>query len=50
MVREKVSLNSNDLKPYKVKVFDMIVPILKMLDPKRGLPLGISLIAVASKK
>lgn len=50
MVREKVSRSNTQLKHYQVKLFDLIVPILEIIEPKKMLPLGISLIAVGEKK
>lgn len=50
MIRNKIDNVHNQLKPSQVKFFDLIVPILRRVEPRSGLPLGISLIAVASKK
>ncbi len=49
-VRDKIDRNNNHLKPSHVKAFDVIVPILKAIEPKKNLPFGISLIAVGIKK
>jgi hypothetical protein len=37
------------LRPYQVSSFDTIVPILKRIESKVRMPLGISLIAIAQK-
>lgn len=50
MVRDRVSRNHLHLNKGHVKVFDTIVPFLRRIEPKRGLPAGISLIVVARKK
>lgn len=48
-VRDKIDGKNSNLKPSHVKAFDWIVPILTKIEPKKGLPAGISLIAVGSK-
>lgn len=48
-VRDKVSRNKKILKPYQIKIFDTIVPILRFFESKIKVPVGISLIAVAKK-
>lgn len=50
LIRNKIDNNHNQLKPNHVKFFDSIVPLLRIIEPKSGLPIGISLIVVASKK
>ena len=50
MIRNMIDNSYNQLKPGHVKFFDSIVPFLRSIEPKNGLPVGISLIAVASKK
>lgn len=50
VIRNKIDNSHNQLKPNHVKFFDSIVPFLRNIEPKSGLPLGISLIVVASKK
>ncbi len=50
MVRNIVSRNHTVLKKSYVSVFDSIVPLLRIVEPKKHLPLGISLIVVAKKK
>lgn len=49
VVREKISRKSHELKPNHVRMFDVIVPVLKRIEPKKGLPFGISLLAVGQK-
>jgi SAM-dependent methyltransferase len=49
IIRNIISVNHSDLKKSHVKFFDSIVPILRKIEPRSGLPFGISLIAVASK-
>lgn len=50
LLRDRLSRNHNNLKKSHVKTFDFIVPFLKQIEPQRGLPIGISLIAVGKKK
>ncbi|MDO8269813.1 MAG: class I SAM-dependent methyltransferase [Candidatus Levybacteria bacterium] len=50
LVRDRVSRGEEHLKKSHVKLFDFIVPILKVIEPKSRLPIGISLIVVARKK
>lgn len=49
IVRDKISSGSKNLSPFQVKIFDMIVPVLKGIEPKNRLPLGISLIGIGEK-
>ena len=49
IIRDKIS-NGESLKPYQVKLFDMVVPLLRRLEPKKIMPIGISLIAVGEKR
>ncbi len=48
IIRDKIQ-RSGGLRPYQVSLFDSIVPILKRVESKVSMPLGISLIAVAKK-
>lgn len=48
-VRDKVSRNKKALKPYQIKIFDSIVPLLRLVESKVRIPVGISLIVVARK-
>jgi SAM-dependent methyltransferase len=48
IVRDKIQ-RSGGLRPYQVASFDTIVPILKRVEAKIRMPLGISLIAIAQK-
>lgn len=49
-LRDKIDSKNSHLKPSHVKAFDWLVPLLMMLEPRKGLPVGISLVAVATKK
>ena len=48
IIRDKIQ-RSGGLRPYQVSSFDSIVPILKRVEAKVRMPLGISLIAIAQK-
>lgn len=48
VVRDKIN-SGESLKPYQVRLFDAIVPLLQFIEPKKKLPLGISLIAIGEK-
>jgi SAM-dependent methyltransferase len=48
-IRDKVKKNNINLKPYHIKIFDSIVPILRKLESIIKVPLGISLIVIAKK-
>lgn len=48
-VRDKVKRNNINLKPYQIKIFDSMVPFLKVIESKITIPLGISLIVIARK-
>jgi len=48
IIRDKIQ-RSGGLRPYQVSSFDTIVPILKRIEAKVRMPLGISLIAIAQK-
>lgn len=50
LVRDRVTRDDAHLKISHVKIFDAIVPLLQFIEPKKNLPMGISLIAVASRK
>lgn len=49
LIRTKLTRKHSELKSSHVKLFDLIVPILRVIEPSRGMPLGISLIAVGRK-
>lgn len=49
IVRTKVTRSHSELKSSHVKLFDIIVPLLRRIEPNKGLPVGISLIAVGKK-
>jgi len=48
IVRDKIE-RSGGLRSYQISLFDSIVPILKRVEAKVRMPLGISLIAIAQK-
>jgi len=48
IIRDKLQ-RSGGLRPYQIASFDTIVPILKRIEAKVSLPVGISLIAIAQK-
>lgn len=48
-IRDKVKRNSINLKPYQIRIFDNIVPFLKIIESRFKIPVGISLIVVARK-
>lgn len=48
-IRDKVKRKNINLKPYQIRIFDSIVPFLKVIESKITIPLGISLIVVARK-
>ncbi len=50
IVRSKLTRNNSHLKKSHVKMFDILVPILRRIEPSRGLPVGISLIAVGKRQ
>jgi SAM-dependent methyltransferase len=49
LVRTKLTRQHNELKSFHVKLFDLIVPLLRRIEPPKGMPAGISLIAVGKK-
>lgn len=49
IVRDKIE-SSHQMKPYQVILFDKIVPVLKVIERFIKMPVGISLIVVATKK
>ncbi len=49
IIRTKVTRTHSELKSSHVRLFDLIVPLLRRIEPQRGLPIGISLIAVGKK-
>lgn len=50
ILRDKVHRNNFHLKPYHITLFDKIVPSLRIIENHMNIPIGISLIAVATKK
>jgi SAM-dependent methyltransferase len=48
-IRDKVKTNNVNLKPYHIKIFDSIIPFLRMVESVIKIPMGISLIVVARK-
>ena len=48
IIRDKIQ-RSGGLRPYQISSFDSIVPILKRVESKVRMPVGISLIAIAQK-
>jgi hypothetical protein len=48
-VRNKVSRNKKALRPYQIRIFDSIVPVLRFLESLIKVPVGISLIVVARR-
>jgi 2-polyprenyl-3-methyl-5-hydroxy-6-metoxy-1,4-benzoquinol methylase len=48
IIRDKLQ-RSGGLRPYQISSFDSIVPVLKVIESKISLPVGISLIAIAQK-
>jgi len=48
IIRDKIQ-RSEGLKPSQISIFESLVPILKPIESKVRLPLGISLIAIAQK-
>jgi SAM-dependent methyltransferase len=48
-IRDKVKRKNIELKPYHIALFDKIVPILRYIESKIAIPVGISLIVVARK-
>jgi 2-polyprenyl-3-methyl-5-hydroxy-6-metoxy-1,4-benzoquinol methylase len=49
MVRDKVERRSIALKPYQIKLFDLVVPLLRLIESLMKPPVGISLIVIATK-
>lgn len=49
MIRDKINSNAGILSPTQVKLFDFIVPILKIIESIAKPPAGISLIVVGRK-
>lgn len=49
ILRNYISNSHAELKGSQVKYFNWVVPILRLIEPRQGLPFGISLIAVARK-
>lgn len=49
ILRNFLTRNHNELRKDHVKLFDSIVPLLRRIEPRHGLPMGISLIVVARK-
>ena len=50
LIRNRITKNHRSLKKSHVKFFDSAVPFLRAIEPTKGLPVGISLIAVGIKK
>jgi SAM-dependent methyltransferase len=48
IIQDKIQ-PSGGLRPFQVSLFDAIVPILKCVESKVSMPIGISLIAIAQK-
>jgi 2-polyprenyl-3-methyl-5-hydroxy-6-metoxy-1,4-benzoquinol methylase len=48
IIRDKIQ-RSGGLRPFQISSFDTIVPILKRIESKISMPVGISLIAIAQK-
>lgn len=48
-IRDKVKRNNMNLKPYHIRIFDSIVPLLRVIETVIKIPMGISLIVVARK-
>ena len=48
IIRDKIQ-RSGGLRPYQISAFDSIVPLLKRVESKIRMPVGISLIAIAQK-
>lgn len=48
-IRDKVSRTKTQLKPYQIKIFDFIVPLLRFMESIFPVPVGISLIVIARK-
>ena len=48
IIRDKLQ-RSGGLRPYQISSFDSIVPVLKRVESKISMPVGISLIAIAQK-
>lgn len=49
LIRDKITKKHNYLNPSHVKMFDLLVPVLRMIEPRKNLPIGISLIAIGEK-
>lgn len=49
-IRALIEKESVNLKPYQIKIFDSIVPALKIIENIVRPPMGISLIVIARKK
>lgn len=49
LIRTRLTRKHSELNSSHVKLFDLIVPILRLVEPAKGMPLGISLIAVGKK-
>ncbi len=47
--RDKVKRENIHLKPYHIALFDKVVPLLRAIESKITMPIGISLIVVARK-
>jgi SAM-dependent methyltransferase len=49
-LRDKVKRKNINLKPYHIKIFDSIVPLLRKIESVVSIPAGISIIVIARKK
>jgi SAM-dependent methyltransferase len=50
VIRDKVERKHIHMKPYQVKLFDWIVPIIRKIEGVQKPPIGVSLILIAHKK
>ena len=48
-IRDKVKRRDINLKPYHIKIFDSVVPLLRKIESIIPIPMGISLIVIAKK-
>ena len=49
IVRDRIEGENINLKPYQIALFDRIVPVLRFIESRLSIPIGISLILVARK-
>lgn len=50
VIRDRVEKSNFHLKPYQIRMFDAVVPLLRVVEGIVPVPVGISLIVVARKK